>query len=109
MLKGSKRFEWTDKYQQAFQALKEHLRSPPLLSKPIKGEKLYLYLVVSDEAVTAALVREEEKFQRPIYYVSKRLLDAETRYPELKKLVLALVVASRKLRSYSLTHTRSRY
>ena len=43
MLKGSKKFEWTEKCKQAFQALKEHLRCPPLLSKPIEGEKLYLY------------------------------------------------------------------
>ena len=98
MLKRSKTFEWTEKYEQAFQALKEHLGCSPLLSKPIKGEKLYLYLFVSEEAVSTALVREEGKVQWPFYYVSKRLLDAETRYPELEKLVLALVVASRKIR-----------
>ena len=63
MLKGFKRFEWTDKCEQAYQALKEHLRCSPLLSKLIKGEKLYLYLAVSEEAVSAALVREEEKIQ----------------------------------------------
>ena len=83
MLKGSKKFEWTDKCEQAFLALKEHLGRPPLLSKPIEGEKLYQYLIVSKEAVSAALVREEEKVQWPVYYVSKRLLDVETRYPEL--------------------------
>ena len=32
--------------------------------------------------------------------MSKRLLDVEIRYPELEKLPLALVVASRKLRPY---------
>ena len=63
MLKGSKRFEWTDKCEQAFQALKEHLGRPPLLSKSIEEEKLYLYLVVSDEAVNTAIVWEEEKAQ----------------------------------------------
>ena len=61
VLKGSKRFEWINKCEQAFQALKEHLRCPPLLSKPIEGEKFYLYLAVSEEAVRATLVREEEK------------------------------------------------
>ena len=61
MLKGSKKFEWTEKCEQAFLALKEHLRRPPLLSKPIEGEKLYLYLAVFDKAISAALVREEEK------------------------------------------------
>ena len=36
--------------------------------------------------------------------MSKRLLDAETRYPELEKLSLALIVASRKLRPYFHVH-----
>ena len=61
VLKESKRFEWTNKFEQAFQALKERLGLLPFLSKSIDGEKLYLYLVVSKEAVSAALVREEEK------------------------------------------------
>ena len=33
-----------------------------------------------------------------LYYMSKRLLDAKTKYPELEKLALALMVTSRKLR-----------
>ena len=37
--------------------------------------------------------------------MSKRLLDAETRYPELEKLALALVVTSRKLRPYFHAHS----
>ena len=104
VLKWSKKFEWTDKCEQAFQALKEHLGRPPLLSKPIDREKLYLYLVVSKEAVSTALVREEEKVQWAVYYVSKRLLDTENRYPELEKLALALVITSRKLRLYFHMH-----
>ena len=46
VLKGSKKFEWIDKREQAFQALKEHLGRSPLLSKPIDEEKLFLYFVV---------------------------------------------------------------
>ena len=37
--------------------------------------------------------------------MSKRLLDAETRYLELEKLAMALVVASKKLRPYFHTHS----
>ena len=85
-------------------ALKEHLGCPPLFSKRIEGEKLYLYLAVSEEAVSTALVRGEDKVQWPVYYVSKRLLDTETRYPKLKKLVLALMVASKRLRPYFHAH-----
>ena len=105
MLKESKMLEWIDKCEQAFQALKEHLGCPPLLSKPIDREKIYLYLAVSEEAVSAILVRKEEKVQWLVYYVSKRLLDAETRYHELEKLALALIIASRKLRPYFYAHS----
>ena len=104
MLKGSKKFKYTNKYEQAFLALKEHLGCSPLLSKPIEGEKLYLYLAIFEEAVNAALVREQKKVQWLVYDVSKRLLDVETRYPELEKLALALMVASRKLRPYFHAH-----
>ena len=38
------------------------------------------------------------------HYISKRLLDVATRYPELEKLALALMVASKKLRAYFHEH-----
>ena len=104
MLKGSKKFEWTNKFMKMFQALKQHLGQPPLLSKPIEGKKIFLYLVVFKKAVSAALIREEERILWPVYNMSKRLLDVETRYPELEKLALALVTASRKLRPYFHVH-----
>ena len=69
------------------------------------GKKFYLYLIVSREAVSAALVREEEKVQWLVYYISKRLLDVETKYLELEKLAVALVIASRKLRPYFHAHS----
>ena len=56
VLKGSKKFECMDKFNQAFLALKEHLGCLSFLSKPIEREKLYLHL-----AINSALVREEEK------------------------------------------------
>ena len=46
------------------------------------------------------LVREEEKTQWPTYYVSKPLLDAETRYFEMEKLVLTFAMTAKKLRPY---------
>ena len=61
VLKGSKKFEWTNKCKQAFLALKEHLGCLSLLSKPIESEKLYRYLTISKEAISAALAKEEGK------------------------------------------------
>ena len=45
------------------------------------------------------------KVQWLMYYISKRLLDAKTRYPKLEKLTLALMIASRKLRLYFHAHS----
>ena len=42
--------------------------------------------------------------QLQIYYISKALLDEETRYSNLEKLALALIVAARKLRPYFQAH-----
>ncbi|XP_042511717.1 uncharacterized protein LOC122086839 [Macadamia integrifolia] len=53
---------------------------------------------------SAVLVREEAKTQRPIYYVSHVLLEAEIRYRKIEKLALALVVTARKLRPYFQAH-----
>ena len=64
-----------------------------------------MYLTISKEIVSVALIREEEKVQWPVYYVSKRLQDTKTRYPELEKLALALIMASRKLRLYFYVHS----
>ena len=63
-----------------------------------------MYLLVSDHAVSAVLLRDQG-VQHPIYYISKTLVDAETRYLPLEKLVLALVHATRKLHHYFQVHT----
>ncbi|KAL5539602.1 hypothetical protein UlMin_044178 [Ulmus minor] len=104
-LRKGKDFIWTADCEQSFQELKSYLGKPPLLSKPHEGDSLILYLAVSKGVVSSALVREEDDVQWPIYYTSKSLLDAETRYPEIEKLALALMVAARKLRPYLQAHT----
>ena len=63
-----------------------------------------LYLSVSEHTISGVLVRDEGPAQTPIYYISKALQDAETRYSKIEKLALALVVAARKLRLYFQAH-----
>ena len=42
--------------------------------------------------------------QRPVFFVSKSLADAETRYNHLEQAALALQVATKKLRPYFQAH-----
>ena len=100
-----KSFEWTDKCQTAFNDLKTYLSSPPLLSSSMHGEELYLYLAGSSAAVSAALVKEEDGIQKPIYFTSRALRGAEERYPQMEKLAFALVIAARRLKPYFQAHT----
>ena len=76
------------------------MSNPPLLSPSKEGEDLFLYLAVSVTAVNTALIREENRVQLPVYYVSQAFQGAEARYPPIEKITFALIVASRKLRPY---------
>ncbi|KAK3003977.1 hypothetical protein RJ639_019244 [Escallonia herrerae] len=104
-IRKAKDFEWTEECQKSFEELKRYLSSPPLLTKPITGEDLFIYLSISEVAVSTVLIREEEGKQRPVYYISKVLQDVETRYPRIDKVALALVTSARKLRPYIQSHT----
>ena len=85
--------------------LKKYLSTPPLLNPSRPGEELYLYIAVSQAGVSAALVREEEGSQRPIYFISRAFRGAEERYPRIEKLAFALVTVVRKLKPYFQAHT----
>uniref|UniRef100_A0A2N9HQL3 Uncharacterized protein n=1 Tax=Fagus sylvatica TaxID=28930 RepID=A0A2N9HQL3_FAGSY len=94
------RFEWDEECSVAFQAIKAYLSTPPCLSIPNPGEPLFLYLAVSDHAVSAVLVRESTQDQRPVFFVSKTMDEAELRYLPLEKAALALLYAAKKLPHY---------
>ena len=71
----------------------------------MNGESLFIYLATSKHAVSAAIVREEYNIQRPVYYTSKTLDGAESRYLPLEKLAFALVYSTKKLLHYFQAHT----
>ena len=76
----------------------------PMLTAPEPGEDLFMYLSVSEHAMSTVLLRDKV-VQQPMYYISKTLVDAKTRYLPLEKLVLALVHVTRKLPHYFQAHT----
>ncbi|MBN8152325.1 hypothetical protein J0J37_22375, partial [Vibrio vulnificus] len=73
--------------------------------RPEEGEHLFMYLGVGEATLSAVLLKKEAQVDKPIYYVSKVLQDAESRYSHVDKVVLALIMTSRKLRPYFQAHS----
>ena len=102
-LKQSK-FEWTSEADESFNRLKELLHSLPKLVSPINGEKLALYVSVSEYSLSGVLAAEREKKQLPVYYVSHAFRGLEGNYSEMEMVLFAIVMASRKLKPYFQSH-----
>ncbi|GKV30878.1 hypothetical protein SLEP1_g39649 [Rubroshorea leprosula] len=73
---------------------------PPRIVKDVQ----HLTGRVTEEAVSSVLLREENKNQKPICYVSKVLQDAEQNYPLAEKAAFALVCTAHKVRAYFQSH-----
>ena len=78
----------------AFQQLKEYLSRPPIISSPQADEVLYTYIAVAPHVMSLVLIRDDNGLQRPIYYMSKSLHEAEVKYLPLEKAILAVVHAT---------------
>ena len=78
---------------------------PPLLSPSVMGEKLYLYLTVSNTALSSTLIREEQNVQKPVYHTSQTFQGIKESYLRMEKIAFALLVASKKIRPYFQAHS----
>ena len=70
--------------------IKYYLSSPPVLKAPRRGVPFKLYIAAEDKVFGAVLTQETEGKEYVITYISRRLIDAETRYIFIEKLCLSL-------------------
>jgi hypothetical protein len=99
LLKKADKFVWDDEAQKAFEALKESLMMPPIMTPLIPIETLLLYISATTNVVSTVLVAEREEgqaypVQRPVYYVSQVLVDTKTRYTQPQNLLYELLITS---------------
>lgn len=94
-------FEWDEDGQHAFESIKTYLTKSPVLSSPIKGKPLVLYITTLENSLSALLAQENEAGkENALYYLSRTLVGPETRYPPIEKLCLALILA---IQNYGIT------
>ena len=78
-IKGANQARWIEECDKALTPIKQYLAEPPVLASLEAGKTLFLYLVVSDVSVSVALFKEDEnRKQRPVFFVNKSLADVET-------------------------------
>jgi ribonuclease HI len=112
LLKKVDKFQWTTEAQEALDALKKFLTTPPLLKPPCRAmpdqpaEDLLLYISYTTHVVSTTLLVEwtEEghtyRVQHLVYFISEVLGPSKKKYPQVQKLLYAVLLAARKLRHY---------
>jgi hypothetical protein len=87
-LKNDDDFTLGEKQQEAFEKIKFCLSTPPVLRAPKHGELFRLYIAAEEGVIGAVLTQGTEEKEHVITYLSRRLLDGETRYTFFEKLCL---------------------
>ena len=80
-----KDFEWTEECAITFQQLKDYLARPPIMSSPELDKALFAYIAVASYAVSLVLIRVDCGVQRPVYYVSKSLLEDRVKVNKVRR------------------------
>jgi hypothetical protein len=106
LLKKLEHFSWTLEAEKALTKLKAMLSNSSILVPLATGEPLLLYVAATTQVVRAVLVVERAEeghallIQRLVYFISEVLSETKVRYPQIQKLLYAIVLTRRKLRHY---------
>jgi hypothetical protein len=112
LLKKVDKFQWTSEAQEALNALKKFLTTPLVLKPPRRAmpdhsaEDVLLYVSCMTHVVSTTLVVERAEeghtypVQHPVYFISEVLGPSKKKYPQVQKLLYAVLLTARKLRHY---------
>jgi hypothetical protein len=105
LLRKLEHFSWTLKAEEALAKLKAMLSNSPIHVPPTTGEPLLLYVAATTQVVSTVLVVDRAEghtllIQRPVYFISEVLSETKVHYPQIQKLLYAIILTWRKLRHY---------
>ena len=93
------KFRWDDKCQKSFETLKEKLAEFPVLGYPDPKKKYFLYTDASHDCIGSCLTQPCDgdpdpdpcvRNEKPIYYLSHKLSDTQTRWSTIEKEAYAI-------------------
>jgi hypothetical protein len=96
-IKANNEFRWGAEQQQAFEDIKEYLSKLPVLVPPQQGKPFHVYLSIGDTSIPSVIIQVHDGKERVVFYLSRRMLDAETKYTKIEKLCLCLFFTCTKL------------
>ena len=79
---------------------------PQMLSKPMAGEGLYIYIFIGlTYCGQFDPYQEDMGTQKPTYYTSKILWDSEIRYLKVEKMIYMIITSAWRLQPYFQAHS----
>ncbi|KAG9447247.1 hypothetical protein H6P81_013375 [Aristolochia fimbriata] len=106
LMKKDTPFECDESCRRAFQNIKDYLMKPPVLTTPMPGKPLLLYIAAQEKSLGALLAQNDDQGkERALYYLSHTMVGAEQNYSPIEKTCLALIFVVEKLRHYLLAHS----
>lgn len=91
LMKKEVPFAWDQACQNAFDEIKRYLVNPPVLTSPIKGKPLLLYITALDGSLGALLAQyNDQGKENALYYLSRTLIGAEVNYSPIEKIYWCL-------------------
>ena len=95
-------FTWTEETREAFESVKKHLSSTPILAFPDVKESFILYTDASLTAMGAVLAQVQDGKERAICHASKAFSKSQKIYSATKRELLAIVTFTRQFEHYLL-------
>ena len=104
VLTNAQALVWDEESEKSFQEVKKVLSSLPTLLPPLWDQPFYVNPSVGPDSLAAILLQKDPKtaLMRPVYFTSRVMKAAEKDYTPVEKMVLALMFATQRFRSYLL-------
>jgi len=92
MVKKDRKWEWTERQEEAFEELKKRFMQEPVFAALDLDKKMRMEVDASDYAIGRVLsMEEEERKWRPVAFLSKSLNETERNYEIHDKEMLAII------------------